>query len=97
MATSLAEVDHHRAPNPRLRPPLPPGADGRNQRSRSSGRKRLAHLNQSLPARYICVENSSEKYSQPHCRNVVGISETPWKNIFLRLPHCPSSPITLPN
>src|SRR5262249_20437395 len=95
MATSLAEVDHHRAPNPRLRPPLPPGADGRNQRSRSSGRKRLAHLNQSLRASYIHMDNSAQKSYERPSPNEVKINDAPSQHILSGLPRWPRSTITV--
>jgi hypothetical protein len=83
VVASLASRHNHRSPNPRLRPPLPPGAEGRNRRSRNPSRERLAHLNQSLPARHICVANRSEKYCSPHCSHVVRIFGNHPREYFL--------------
>src|SRR5262249_41035361 len=59
VVASLAEANHHCAPNPRLRPPLPPRPEERDRLSRNPSRERLAHASQAQPARHLCVANCS--------------------------------------
>src|SRR6516165_1478214 len=78
----MAPRHHHRPPNPQLQ--SRPRPKRSNQRRRGPRRKRLAHINQSAETRYLRLENPSEKYPQPNCRNVVEYLEIPTAEYFLR-------------